>query len=64
MNITISVEVLFFAVPFLIAWAFSLGQSDVNTYAWSDRAWYWLLFGPLTLIISLLSWGVYLKWIK
>lgn len=65
MTISFSVEWLFFIIPFSIAWAFSLKYSSVNSgWGWSDRDCYWLLAFPFTLIISLSSWGIYLRWFK
>lgn len=65
MNMTISIELLFFIIPFAIAFMFSLKYSDINSgLGGSDRGWYWLFIGPLTLIISLASWAIYLRWFK
>lgn len=65
MSITISIEWLFFVIPFAIAFMFSLRHSDVNSgFGGSARGWYWILIGPLTLAISFASWGIYLRWFK
>lgn len=64
MTITFSIEWLFFIIPFSIAFIFSLKTSDVRGFAGSERDWYWFVFGPITLIISLVSWIIYLKFFK
>ncbi len=61
MSIQISIEWFFFVIPFLIAYIFSLKHSDVGSWAGSNRDWYWLIFGPITLVVSFASWAIYLK---
>jgi hypothetical protein len=60
-TIEISIEWLFFVIPFTLAWAFSLRTSESMSMGGSERMWYWIFVGPMTMIFSLTCWGLYLK---
>jgi len=68
MNVLIPIDVFFFIIPFIIAFLFSFKYNSIRQGGGgffpsvSDRDVYWFFAVPGTLIFSLISWGVYLKW--
>lgn len=62
MNITISIEWLFFIVPFFLALLISTNYSNENgSFGFNSRDCFWIIAIPITLIISLTMYVIYLK---
>lgn len=62
MNITIPIDVLFFAIPFAVFYVLSLKQSNHRgAFGFTERDCFWFMFFPVTLAVSFALWAIYLK---
>jgi hypothetical protein len=64
MNITFSIEWLFFIVPIVFLIIGAQGISNNGSYLGSSRDWYYMFMTPVALVIAFASWAIYLRWFK
>lgn len=64
MEITFSIEWLFFIIPIGLCLISAQTVSDTSSMFGSSRDWYYMFMMPIALVISFASWAIYLRWFK